>query len=69
MESGTRDIDHLDKLKRLEDIEESILMEKSHESVKGLSREVFDQAEGSYTHLDYTRRETVEEDLLLAVSS
>ena len=69
MESATRDIDHIDKLKRLEDIEESMILVKSQESVEGLSREVFDREEGSYAHLNYTRRKEIEEDLLLAVGS
>ena len=69
MESATRDIDHIDKLKRLEDIEESMILVKSQESVEGLSREVFDQEEGSNAHLNYTRRKEIEEDLLLAVGS
>ena len=69
MESETRDIDYLDKLKRLEDIEESMILGKSQENVEGLSREVFDQEEGSNAHLNYTRRKEIEEDLLLAIGS
>jgi|MDTB01.2.fsa_nt_gb hypothetical protein len=69
MESATLDIDYLDKLKRLEDIEESMLVEKTQESVEGLSREVFGQTEGSYAHLNQTRRKDIEEDLLVAVGS
>ena len=72
--SATSEIDAIDQARRLQDIEESMLMagsaEKSRQSATFQSQETFRQSgQGSYATMNQNMAQEIEDEMLIAVGS